>query len=211
MSNKSLFMLIGFLCVLLLIAIAGLFVTSPVVMSPAENVSSTPNIVETGGITIGQKYSLISHQGERITQDSFPEHYKLIYFGFTYCPDVCPAALHKMISAYETLAPERQEKLKLLFVTIDPDRDTQEVLSEYVDLFHQNLIGLTGSQEDIDQAIQSFRVYAQKDDSNDSEFYLMNHSSFLYLMGPDNTLLDVLNDDMNAADIATKVSNAILE
>ena len=113
--------------------------------------------------------------------------YTLVFFGYTFCPDVCPAGLQVMSAALDKLGPEA-DKIQPVFVTIDPERDTPDVMASYIGHFHPRLIGLTGSADDIAKAAKAYRVYyakAKGEEGDDPEDYLMDHSSILYLMDPD--------------------------
>jgi protein SCO1/2 len=109
----------------------------------------------------------------------------LIFFGFTYCPDVCPGELQVMSAALDELGAEG-EKIQPVFITIDPARDTPEAMKLYVSNFHPRMVGLTGSEADIAAVAKAYRVYyAKAKGSENSPDYLMDHSTILYLMGPD--------------------------
>ncbi len=113
----------------------------------------------------------------------------LLYFGYTKCPDICPTTMATMTQAVNGLTPEQANKVKLVFVSVDPDRDTPKSLVEYVGYFHANSIGLTGSKEAIDQAAERYGVQYYKVEMEDSSFgYAMNHSGALYLITADGAL-----------------------
>ncbi len=133
---------------------------------------------------IGGPISLISHTGERVTEKSFQNAPTLIYFGFTYCPDICPGTLVALKRAYDLL-PNGVEPPQTLLITVDPERDTPEALADYVatSAFPDNLIGLTGSAEDIEAAAEAFIVQYERIETPDSlAEYTMDHTSLLYLM-----------------------------
>ena len=147
------------------------------------NTGATMTQIE-GKPLIGGPFSLIDHNGKRVTEKDFEGHFMLVFFGYTYCPDVCPAELQVMTAALEQLG-SKADKVTPVFVTIDPKRDTVEQMASYVSNFHERLVGLTGSFEEIRAAAKAFRVYyaKAKDDSSSAD-YLMDHSSIVYLMGP---------------------------
>ena len=136
------------------------------------------------GIALGGPFSLQDHNGQRVTEGAFAGRLGLIYFGFTYCPDVCPTELGLMASALDLLGPDASRVLPVL-ITIDPARDTAAALADYVSRFHPALIGLTGTEEEIATAARAFRVYYRKIQPPGASDYLMDHSSFIYLVGPD--------------------------
>lgn len=136
------------------------------------------------GIQIGGPYSLIAQDGSRVTDETFQGKFQLIFFGFTFCPDVCPTELAQIAAAMERMGPDAQ-KVQPIFITVDPERDTPEAMGEYVRHFDPRIIGLTGSREEIDQVISAYRVFARKVQEPNSSQYVMDHSTFLYLLGPD--------------------------
>ena len=146
------------------------------------------------GADIGGDFTLLNENGETITQAAYDGQYKLIYFGFTFCPAICPTELQKITSALKKMEdshPELAAKIQPLFISIDPERDTPDVMREYVSLFHPRLDGLTGSSEQIAQVKKDYRIYAQKVQDENMSDYTMDHSSFIYLMAPDNRLINI--------------------
>jgi cytochrome oxidase Cu insertion factor (SCO1/SenC/PrrC family) len=142
-----------------------------------------------GTALIGGPFTLTDHNGNRVTDRAFAGKYLLIFFGYTFCPDVCPSELQVMSAALDQLGPDA-ERIQPLFITIDPARDTPEVMKEYVANFHPRLIGLTGSDQDIAHVAAKYRVYyAKAKTGGNSQDYLMDHSAILYLMSPDGTFL----------------------
>ncbi len=140
---------------------------------------------EVGKAMIKSEFELVDHNGRTVTAADYHGKWQLVFFGFTYCPDVCPTTLTIVSSAMEELG-DASEKVVPLFITVDPDRDTPAVLSEYVQAFHPSLVGLTGSAEQVKSAANSFRVYYAKAPQDDAPGgYLMGHSGIIYLMSPD--------------------------
>lgn len=140
-----------------------------------------------GVASIGGPFSLVDHKGQPKTDKDFRGRYMLIYFGYTYCPDVCPTALQSMTQALDRLDPATQKKIIPVFITIDPERDTVKQLNAYVDNFHPSMVGLTGTPEEITKTARVFRVYfgRAKGVEEESTDYLMDHSSIVFLMNPD--------------------------
>lgn len=133
---------------------------------------------------IGGPISLTNHRGERVTQEDFKGRPTLIYFGFTYCPDICPSTLVGISNAYDAL-PEGMEPPQTLLITVDPERDTPEALAKYVSnrAFPDNLVGLTGTAEEIKAAADEFYAGYNKVETPESlADYTMDHTSLLYLM-----------------------------
>ncbi|MCA8900942.1 MAG: SCO family protein [Hyphomonas sp.] len=133
---------------------------------------------------IGGPISLVNQAGERVTEETFKGHPTLIYFGFTYCPDVCPTTLVTVNRAYSHL-PEGVEAPQTLLISVDPDRDTPEALAQYVSnsAFPANLQGLTGTQEEVRAAADAFLAdYSRIEQPDSQSEYSMDHTSLLYLM-----------------------------
>jgi cytochrome oxidase Cu insertion factor (SCO1/SenC/PrrC family) len=147
----------------------------------------TPKVLSAPAI--GGSFALIDHSGKRVTDKSYAGKYLLVFFGYTYCPDVCPSTLQVMSAALDQLGPDA-EKIQPLFITIDPARDTPQVLKDYVSNFNPRFIGLTGSEQEIADVAAKYRVYYEKaPGAKGSSDYLMDHSAILYLMRPDGTFL----------------------
>jgi len=137
-----------------------------------------------GKALIGGPFTLTTHTGEQVTQDMLKGQYSLIYFGFTHCPDICPTTLLVMSNALNDLG-EQATRIKPVFITLDPERDSVEKLQQYVSSFHPRLVGLTGTPEQIKQAADAYKVYYTKVETPESALeYLVDHSGFIYLMDP---------------------------
>lgn len=164
-------------------------------------------VVSSGTASLGGPYSLINQNGQTVTQDEFIGRPQLLYFGFGYCPDICPTALQKMGAVQDKIDPKGDE-LNYVFITIDPERDTAESLALYVTAngFPKNLTGLTGSLEQIDVAKTAYRVYAQKAfDPESAGEYTMEHTDIIYFMGTDGKFVDVFTGRSTVDDIAARV------
>ncbi|MDA8585821.1 SCO family protein [Rhodobacteraceae bacterium] len=138
------------------------------------------------GSPIGGPFELVNAQGELVTDADVIDRPALVYFGYTFCPDVCPFDVARNALATDLLE-EQGEDVALVFVTIDPERDTPEVLADYAEDMHPDMVALTGSPEQVKQAADAYRAYYARG-SGDEEFYLMAHSNFTYLMLPGNEL-----------------------
>lgn len=130
---------------------------------------------------IGGPFTLINQDGKTVTNKDFANKYLLIYFGFASCPAICPTELQKMTEAYEALPKAWQDRIQPIFITIDPERDTPKILKNYVELFMPQLIGLTGTEDQIEAVKKEYKVYGAK--VPDGNSYTMDHSSFIYFMG----------------------------
>ncbi len=139
-----------------------------------------------GGITnasIGGPFELTSQTGARMGSEQFKGKPSLVYFGYTTCPDVCPLDLAEVGEAVDILADEHGETVQSVFITIDPERDTVEKVGEYAGFFHDDMVGLTGTPEEIAQTAKSFKVFYQRvPDPEFQDGYLMSHSNTIYLL-----------------------------
>lgn len=137
------------------------------------------------GVAIGGPFSLTDETGAAVTEATFRGRHMLIFFGFTYCPDVCPTELAKVAATLDLLGDDAA-RIAPIFISVDPDRDQPEQLAQYTDLFHPAIIGLTGTEAEIAAAARAFRVYYNKVRTGpEPSAYTMDHSAFIYLMGPD--------------------------
>lgn len=138
-----------------------------------------------GKVMIGGPFTLTDQTGKRVTDKDYRGKFMLIYFGFTFCPDVCPTALQVMSAALDKLGPKADRFVPIL-ITVDPERDTPAQLALYVPSFHPRMVGLTGSAAEIEAVTKAYRVYARKvEDPKSTAGYTMDHSSIIYVMGPD--------------------------
>jgi protein SCO1/2 len=158
---------------------------------------------------VGAKgYSLVNQDGKATTDKDFKGKYQLIYFGFTSCPDVCPLDLRKMVDALK-LTGDKEARIAPIFITIDPERDTPAVVKSYIAQFSPKLTGLTGTKAQVMAAEGSYKVYAAKAKSDSVSDYTMNHSAYMYLMGPDGNFIDVFDPQDKPADIAAKLKKSV--
>lgn len=158
--------------------------------------------------TIKGDFRLTDRTGAQITRDSFADQYLLVYFGFTYCPDVCPtdlAVMGQAMDALEQIDAVTAAKVQPLFITIDPARDTKDTVGVYAETFHPRLIGLTGTDAEIAEAASAFRVYYARRDMEDGN-YLMDHSAFTYLVGPDGAVIGIFKHETAPEDMAKGIA-----
>lgn len=152
----------------------------------------------------GGDFALTSHDGKRVTNTDFDGRYMLIYFGYSFCPDVCPLDLQKMSAALYQLESEGYDTTPIqpLFITIDPERDTVEELANFMPDFHPRLIGLTGSPDEIADVARKYKVYYAKRDQPGTESYLMDHQAYQFVMGPDGEFLRIFSSRDKPEDMA---------
>ena len=134
------------------------------------------------GVSIGGDFTLTDHTGKTVTAADYTDKPLVIYFGYTFCPDVCPTTLSELTLWAEELGDEAK-KLNYLFITVDPERDDQKSMAQYVDAFFDDLVGLRGTKEQTEAAIKSYRVYAKKvaEEGADNN-YVMDHTASVFLM-----------------------------
>jgi len=129
--------------------------------------------------SIGGPFTLTASNGKTVTQKDFAGEPTLIFFGYTHCPDVCPATLFELSEALRALGPDK--KAAALFITVDPERDTPEVLKDYLSSFDPRIVGVTGKRDQIDPVLKEFRVYSRKI-AGEGDDYTMDHTALVYLM-----------------------------
>jgi len=168
------------------IAIVALVIAAGLVGFTAYRYLTPGTTASLGQALVGGPFTLTDQNGKQVKNTDFAGHYMLVYFGYTFCPDVCPAELQVMSAALDAIG-DAGKNIVPIFITIDPERDTPEVLKQYIANFNPRFVALTGSPQQIAAVAKEYRVYYEKAKGwqkagND---YLMNHSSIVYLMGPD--------------------------
>lgn len=177
---------------LMLMALLGLS------LSVAANTGSAEPVKKSGGTIggpmkgkIGGPFTLVDHNGNTVTDANFHGRFLLIYFGYTFCPDVCPTSAIMMAHALEQLGEEEQKVVPII-ITIDPERDRPEDLKEYISHFHPRMVGLSGTLEQVRVAVKAYKVYAEKvfEEGWGVDDYFVYHSDVIYFMGRDGEYLD---------------------
>jgi protein SCO1/2 len=157
--------------------------------SPSANEAGAAAQGDLVGAKIGGDFTLTDQNGKTVRWADFKGKYRLVYFGYTYCPDVCPLDLTHIMAGYRMLErsdPAKAAKIQPIFITVDPQRDTPGVIKTYVAAFHPRLIGLTGTSEQIEAVKKAFVVVASKEgDQKATQDYLVNHTRTPFLFGPD--------------------------
>jgi protein SCO1/2 len=190
-SNNTVYAIIGVLVAVMLLAAGGYLFLS----------GSQP-----AALTVGGPFSLIDGDGRPVTDQTWHGKYMVVYFGYTYCPDVCPTTLSNLADALDKLGA-KADRLQPLFVTVDPKRDTPPVVKQYAAAFGPRIIGLTGSAEQIAAAAKAYRVYyAEHRTGTGPDDYSMDHSSVLYLMGPDGRFIAPLRADQTGPEMAAALT-----
>jgi protein SCO1/2 len=193
-SRRSLYVVIGVLLAVILLGTGGwLFVSGE--QPPA--------------LAVGGPFALVDGDGKTVTDQTFRGKYMLIYFGYTFCPDVCPTTLNAVGDALEKMGP-RAARLQPLFITIDPKRDKPAVVKQFAAAFGSSFIGLTGTDAQIAAAAKAYRVYyAEHRTGPGPDDYSMDHSSVLYLMGPDGRFIAPVRADLTADQMAAALTRLI--
>ena len=158
--------------------------------------SSTP--APLAGSSIGGPFTLTDQNGRTVSDRDYAGKYRIMYFGYTYCPDVCPTEMQTIAAGLKLFAQDHAAtaaKVVPIFVTVDPARDTPDVLKQWVSAFGPNVVGLTGSAQAIAKVAKEYAVYYQKGDVTPGGGYLVNHSSQAYLFGPDGKPIELLPAD----------------
>lgn len=157
-----------------------------------------------GGGDIGGPFTLVNGDGQTVTEKDVLTKPSLIYFGYTFCPDVCPADNARNAEAVDILE-ERGFDVQPVFISIDPERDTPEVVKEFAANLHPKMVGLTGTAEQVKAASLAYKTYYRKQEG-DSEYYLMDHSTFTYLVMPGYGFVDFFKRDDTADAMADRVA-----
>ena len=160
----------------------------------------------TGGI--GGPFSLVDGDGRTVTDASFAGRWLLVYFGYTHCPDACPTALQDMANAVDMLDPAQRKAVDIVFISIDPARDTPAVMKDYVSNFAAPITALSGSAEQVAVAARAYRVYYAKHPTEDGG-YEMDHSSVIYVMDPHGEFVGNFSQQSSPEQIAAKLKTLV--
>ena len=197
MTARSFKLLVFILCLILVVLIA----------SGAWLFVRQSDERQKGSDLVGGSFELLDQDRNSITNNSFPNKFKIIYFGFTFCPDVCPVGLTTISEALDSLGTKAQH-IQPIFITLDPLRDTAEVLKSYREHFHESIIFLTGTEEQIRSVAKLYKVYFQK--TNDNDDYLIDHSAITFIMAPSGGYLKHFGPNATAVEF-TNFFNSVLK
>jgi protein SCO1 len=178
-----------------------------IVLSGLVGLALSPHKGAAGGVgevSIGGPFALVDGHGKPVTDRDFRGRFMLIYFGYTHCPDACPTTLSDIASAIDKLPVNARSRVVPLFITVDPERDIPAMIGDYAAAFGPEFVGLTGSPGAIAAAENEYHVYAQKHPLAHGD-YAMDHSSIMYVMGPDGGFLGVIADGTKPGDIAQRL------
>lgn len=200
MSKRTFFFLVGFLS----LALAGSIAAGYWIVSGGRigGESSTADLV-------GGPFTLTDETGAALSSEDLKGRHMLVFFGYTYCPDVCPTTLTVITQALDMLDPQVAEQVEPVFITIDPARDTAMALGDYSEHFHDKIHYLTGTPEQISDVAKAYRVFFQKVESAEFSDYLMDHSTITYLMGPGGRYVSHFGFDATPEEIAKDLTKRI--
>ena len=160
------------------------------------------------GADIGGEFELVGSDGRTVRWSDFDGQWRIVYFGYTYCPDICPVDVQRVIrglKAFAKDAPEAASQVRPIFITIDPARDTPDVVGQFTAAFSDELVGLTGTEEQIEAAADTFRAFYSRGAGPD-DGYLMDHSTITYLFGPEGEPVATLPTDRGASAVAEELA-----
>ncbi len=149
---------------------------------------------------IGGDFTLTDADGNVVTQERLKGQHSLVYFGFTFCPDICPTSLLTITQALQGLGT-LGDKVLPVFITVDPERDTPAKIKDYIANFHPNMIGLTGTPEQVAKAAKAYKIYYALHKEDDPKNYVVDHSGYMYLMNPDGQYVTHFSHDDSAESI----------
>jgi protein SCO1 len=170
---------------------------------------SAPEAPPLSGAKIGGAFTAIAEDGKTVSDKDYVGQYRIVYFGYTFCPDVCPVDLRNLMLGMKALEAKDRElarQIQPLFFTTDPDRDTPAVLTEYTNAFHPRLIGLTGSAAQVATNQKTFAVFAAKGEARPNGGYLIDHSRVAYLFGKNGEPIAILPHDGTPDEIAAEIA-----
>ena len=183
-----------------LIALLGL-----VVLGACSGASSPPPLQ---GATMGGPFTLTDQNGRRVSDHDFAGKYRIVYFGYTFCPDVCPVDMQVIgagLRRFEAEQPARAARVQPIFISVDPARDTPAVLRQFIAAFHPRLIGLTGSEAEIAQAARAYRIFYERAEPGPDGAYLVNHTRMAVLYGPEGQPVAMIPHDQGAEGVAAEL------
>ncbi len=161
------------------------------------------------GAKMGGAFSLINQDGKAVHESDFANAYRLIYFGYTFCPDVCPVDVQKLMQGFAALEksdPQKARHIQPIFISVDPKRDTPAALKQFVAAFHPRLMGLTGSVQEIDRVAATYGIYFERGKPTASGAYLVNHSTNAVLYGPKGEPLAIIPQDRGPEAVAAELA-----
>ena len=170
----------------------------------------TANGADLRGADIGGPFELVDKAGKTVRWSDFAGKYRIVYFGYTFCPDVCPTEVQRMAQGLKLFAkdhPALAKRIQPIFITVDPERDTPAKVGEFAAAFSPDIVGLTGTPAQIEAAKTAFKVYASRGAVQPAGGYLVNHSNVMYLFDPDGKPLGTLPTDKGPPAVAAELAS----
>lgn len=177
--------------VLVLAGLAAGALAALALLSGPKGPPAVPTAIETGKALIGGPFTLTDNTGKRVTEKDFLGKYMLVFFGFTHCPDICPTTLLELTGLLADLGPAA-DQITPLFITVDPERDTQEMLASYMTSFDPRILALRGTKEQTDEAVKAFAAYYEKVPLEGGN-YTMDHTAGVYLIDAEGEFMGTLD------------------
>lgn len=186
----------------------GLLIVSSMVLASELMINQPPARAATA-VTIGGPFTLMAPDGASVTDDTYRGKWLLVYFGYTFCPNSCPTTLVEIATALRTLGAD-SAKVQPLFITIDPQRDTPAVMRQYTESFDPRIVGLTGTPQQIAAVAKEYGAYYVRHRTGAGTFdYVMDHSTYIYIMDPDGKFVRALDSDSSADRIADSLRDLL--
>ncbi len=201
MKPRNIFLISGLVTFVVLAAVFAVFQVT-------DNRAVTAS---TGSAEIGGPFQLTDQDGRQVDESLLQDRLNVIYFGYTFCPDVCPTTLQDISTALDMMG-EDGDQVQSIFITVDPERDTVEVVKDYVGWFRPGTVGLTGSVEQVEAVKAAYKVYSTKapqEDDETGENYLVDHTSITYVMGPDGSFVTHFSHGTSPEDMAKKLGDLL--
>lgn len=190
-------------------AIASVAIALSLALSACGGAGAPAADAPLAGAAIGGDFALTGSKGQTVRWGDFAGKYRIVYFGYTFCPDICPTDMQRVAQGLKALKasdPAKAGKVVPIFITIDPERDTQAVVGEFAAAFSPDIVGLTGTPEQIAATAKTFKVFYQKGEAQPGGGYLVDHSNVVYLFGPDGAPIATLPTDKGGEAVAAELA-----
>jgi protein SCO1 len=189
----------------------------PVAAAACQSQSSGPGPtldgVDLRGSDLGGDFALVDKTGKTVRWSDFAGKYRIVYFGYTWCPDICPTDVQRMAQGFKLFArdhPEEAQRIQSIFISVDPERDTPAKVGEFAAAFSSDLIGLTGTPAQVEAAKKAFKVFSSRGEMQPNGGYLVNHSNLTYLFDPEGKPLGTLPTDKGPQAVAAELAAWLL-
>jgi len=186
-----------------------MFYLNYIIKTPKSTEQKKPTVKVIGEAKIGGPWTMLDSQGNLVSDTDFRDKYVVYYFGFTRCPDVCPASLTKLASAIDILKQRGINNVEFLFVSLDPEKDTPEKVGKYAGVFHEGIRGLLVPQEDLPVFLKNFKLYSRK--VYEGEEYMLDHTTYMYLFDKNGKFVNVLGANLNFEELADTIQEHMQE